>query len=210
MAELLWLGIALGVGQALAVGPVFLAIVQQSTARGVGAGYRVVLGAITCKVLLLPPVLLFAGGIGGIIGVAPWLGGLGAGCFAYLGQASGRDAYRLWRGGGPRANGALAPFWQGLVGSLANPLAWTLWVAAVAPALLHAQQVGGHGGLLLFVAAWFAAVAAVELAVSLAAARGARLIGARGQAFVSAVAALLFFGLAVRLVAGALPQLLAA
>jgi hypothetical protein len=80
----------------------------------------------------------------------------------------------------------------------------------VAPALLHARGVGGPGGLALFVAAWFAAVAAVELAVALASARMAALLGARGQACVCAVAALLFFGLAVQQAASALPRLLAA
>ena len=77
---------ALGVGQALAVGPVFLAIMQQAAARGVGAGCRVTLGATACDVLLLLPVVLFAGALGGIGGGARWLGALGAVCFVYLGQ----------------------------------------------------------------------------------------------------------------------------
>jgi threonine/homoserine/homoserine lactone efflux protein len=210
MAEALWLGIALGIGQALAVGPVFLAIVQQSVARGVGSGCRVILGATACDVLLLLPALLFAGALGRNGSLAPWLGGLGALCFVYLGQAAGRDAHRLWRGGGPRSGRALGPFWQGLVGSLANPLAWTVWVAAVAPAILHVQQVGGVTGLVLFLVAWFGATAGAELLIALASARGAKLVGARGQACVCAVAALLFFGLAGQLVANSLPHFLAA
>ena len=210
MAEALWLGIALGFGQALAVGTVFLAIVQQFSARGAGAGCRVILGATACKALLLLPVLLFAGAFGVLGGAVPWLGALGALCFLYLGQASGRDAHRLWRGDGPRSSGTLGPFWQGLVGSVANPLAWTLWLAAVAPALMHAQRLGGNGGLFLFVVAWFVAVSAVEVVVALVAARGAGLFGARGQTCVSAVAALLFFVLAAQLIATALPHFLPA
>lgn len=210
MAEVLWLGIALGVGQALAVGPVFLAIVQQSMARGAGAGCRVVLGSTTCDAVLLLPGLLFAGLIAGIGGLAPWLGGLGALCFVYLGQAAGRDAHRLWRSGERRGGGMLGPFWQGIVSSLANPIAWTIWIAAVAPALLHAQGVGGYAGLAIFVVAWFSAASAVQAVVAFVAARGAGLIGARGQACVCAVAALLFFGLAGQLAATALPHFFAA
>ncbi|MFN8511108.1 MAG: LysE family transporter [Thermomicrobiales bacterium] len=210
MAELLWLGIAVGVGQALAVGPVFLTIVQQSTARGVGAGGRVVVGTTVCDALLLLPALLFAGMFAEFGGIAPWLGALGALGFAYLGLAAGRDAQRLWRGGGPRAGAAIGPFWQGLVSSLANPLAWTIWLAAVAPALMHARWVGGTLGLIVFVAAWFAAAVAVQLVVAFAAARGAGLIGVRGQACVSAIAALLFFVLACQLVARVLPHFFAA
>jgi threonine/homoserine/homoserine lactone efflux protein len=210
MTGLLWLGIALGVGQALAVGPVFLAIVQQATARGVGAGCRVVLGTTIWDVVLLLPALIFAGAVAELGGVIPWLGALGALCFLYLGQAAGRDARHLWRGGGPRTGGSLGPFWQGLVSTLANPLAWTIWLAGVAPALMHARRDGGTGGLILFVVAWFAAAVAVQVAVAFVAARGASLIGARGQACVSGVAALLFFGLAGQLVASALPLLFVA
>ena len=209
MIEVLWLGMALGIGQALAVGPVFLTIVQQSAARGMGAGCRVILGTTLCDALLLLPVLLFAEMIGGLGAIAPWLSGLGAFCFIYLGQAAGRDAHGLWRGGSPRSGGTLGPFWQGLVSTLANPVAWALWLAAVAPSLLHAQRIGGRGGLVLFVVAWFAAAVAAQAVVALAAARGAGLLGARGQACVSAVAALLFFGLAGQLMTTSLPHIFA-
>jgi threonine/homoserine/homoserine lactone efflux protein len=210
MAEVLWLGFALGVGQALAVGPIFLAIVQQATAHGVGAASRVIVGATACNCLLLLPALLFAGAIGAVGGTAPWLGALGALCFVYLGQAAGRDARRLWRGGGPRNGRTVGPFWQGLVGSLANPLAWTLRLAVMVPALLHSQQVQGYAGLLLFVVAWCASLIGIELLVAVTSARAAKLLGARGLACISAAAALLFIGLAGQLVATSLSHFLAA
>lgn len=89
MAELLWLGLALGLGEALAVGPLFLTIVHEAAARGFRAGGRVVLGATVVDAALLPPALLFAGALGAAGGLAPWLALPGIAGFLYLAATAG-------------------------------------------------------------------------------------------------------------------------
>lgn len=196
MSELLWLGILLGLGEALAIGPLFVSIVQEASARGFGAGCRVILGATAVDASLMLPALLLVEAHGLPQHVAPWLGLPGALGFLYLGLGALRDARRLWRDGARQNQLRGHSFWKGVVGTLANPLAWTLWLATDVPALLRAQQQGGARGAALFLIAWFGAALAVEGGLALVAARGGNLLGARGQATLSGVAALTFLVLA--------------
>jgi threonine/homoserine/homoserine lactone efflux protein len=57
--EVLWLGMLLGVGAALSVGPIFVVIVQQAATSGFGAAVRVILGSATADLVLLVPALAF-------------------------------------------------------------------------------------------------------------------------------------------------------
>lgn len=208
MNEFLWLGILLGAGEALAIGPVFVSIVQEAAARGFGASWRVILGATAVDATLLLPALLFAEAFGLPQGIAPWLGVPGAFGFLYLAFAALRDARRLWRGTDQYGGPAVRSFWKGVVSTIANPLAWTLWIATDVPTLLRAQQQGGLSGAVTFVTAWFGAAVLVEVAVALAAARGGGMLGARGQASLSAVAGLTFLVLAVGVALTSLPPLI--
>ncbi|HYN16545.1 MAG TPA: hypothetical protein VEY96_00495, partial [Actinomycetes bacterium] len=58
--EVLWLGMLLGVGAALSVGPIFVVIIQQAATSGFGAAFRVILGSATADLVLLLPALAFA------------------------------------------------------------------------------------------------------------------------------------------------------
>ena len=49
VGEVLWLGMLLGVGAALSVGPIFVVIVQQAATSGFGAAFRVILGSATAE-----------------------------------------------------------------------------------------------------------------------------------------------------------------
>ena len=60
VTEVLWLGILLGVGAALSVGPIFVVIIQQAATSGFGAALRVILGSATADLVLLAPALAFA------------------------------------------------------------------------------------------------------------------------------------------------------
>ena len=131
------------------------------------------------------PALLLAETFGLPAELAPWLGLPGY-----------RDARRLWRGTGPHHAAPGRSFWKGVVSTIVNPLAWTFWIATDVPALLCAQQQGWLGGASLFLLAWFGAALVIEAALALAASRSGGLLGARGQAGLSAAAALAFLALA--------------
>ena len=60
VVEVLWLGMLLGVGAALSVGPIFVVIIQQAATSGFGAAFRVILGSATADLVLLLPALAFA------------------------------------------------------------------------------------------------------------------------------------------------------
>lgn len=201
MVELVWLGFALGAGAALAIGPIFIAIVRESTARGFRAGCGVIYGATAVDAVLLLPLLVGAGALALTPELPPWLGVVGAPCLLYLALASGRDARSLWRGGAVAAASSTQSFRQGVAGSLASPLSWALWLGANLPALLYAQGRGGWGGVTLFVVAWFGATMVLEMVLALVAARAGRALGGRGQACLSAGAAGCYLALAGGLIA---------
>jgi threonine/homoserine/homoserine lactone efflux protein len=203
----LWLGMLLGVGAALSVGPIFVVIVQQAATSGFAASLRVILGSATADLLLLLPAFAFAWVIRSLERAALWVGAVGALFLLWLAWQAARDARRLWRGGQLRVDGRWA-FWKGVAGNLANPLTWTFWLATGTPAMLAAQQAGGPAGVVLFCATWFLVASGLEAVIALAVARSGRLVGARGQAWFTAASAVAFVCFAVTLVArDVLPRL---
>jgi len=138
MLELAWLGIALGASAALAIGPIFAAIVHESIARGFGAGLRVSLGATIVDLALLLPALLFAQALDLLVNAAFWIGLFGALVFLHRSGVAFRDAHRLWRAAGEGARSVSSSFYLGVVGNLTNPLTWGFWLATGIPALLRA------------------------------------------------------------------------
>jgi threonine/homoserine/homoserine lactone efflux protein len=201
VTEVLWLGMLLGVGAALSVGPIFVVIVQQAATRGFAASLRVILGSATADLLLLVPALAFAWIIRSLERGALWVGAVGALFLVYLAGQAARDAWRLWRSTRQRLADSGWAFWKGVVGNLANPLTWTFWLATGTPAMLAAQQAGGPAGLALFTATWFVVASGLEAVIALAVARSRRLVGPRGQACLTAASAVAFLGLALTLVA---------
>jgi len=199
--EVLWLGTLLGVGAALAVGPIFVVIVQQAATSGFGASFRVILGSATADLVLLVPALAFAWIIRSMERSSLWVGAVGALFLLYLSWRSARDAVAQWREGRQLEVHGRWAFWKGVAGNLANPLTWTFWLATGTPAMLAAQDAAGTAGLALFTATWFLVASGLEAVIALAVARSRRLVGPRGQACFTAVSAVAFLGLALTLVA---------
>jgi threonine/homoserine/homoserine lactone efflux protein len=206
--EVLWLGFLLGVGAALSVGPIFVVIVQQAATSGFGASFRVILGSATADLILLLPALAFAWIIRSLERGALWVGTVGALFLLYLAWRAARDALALWRENRQLLVDGRWAFWKGVAGNLANPLTWTFWLATGTPAMLAAQQAAGPAGLAVFTATWFLVASGLEAVIALAVARSRRLVGARGQAWLTAVSAVAFLGLAATLLArDVLPRL---
>src|SRR4029453_1988692 len=101
----LWLGVLLGVGAALSVGPIFVGIVQQAATSGFGAAWGVVLGSATADLILLVPALAFAWVIRSLERGALWVGAVGALFLLWLAWQAGRGA-RAPCGGGAAPPGA--------------------------------------------------------------------------------------------------------
>jgi threonine/homoserine/homoserine lactone efflux protein len=199
--EVLWLGILLGVGAALSVGPIFVVIVQQAATSGFAASFRVILGSATADLVLLLPALAFAWILRSLDRAALWVGAVGAVFLLYLAWQAARDAVTLWRENHQLLADGRWAFWKGVAGNLANPLTWTFWLATGTPAMLAAQEAGGPAGVLLFTATWFLVASGLEAVIALGVARSGRLVGARGQAWMTAASAVAFLCLAVTLVA---------
>lgn len=201
VTEVLWLGILLGIGAALSVGPIFVVIVQQAATSGFAASFRVILGSATADLVLLLPALAFAWIIRSLDRAALWVGAVGAVFLLYLAWQAARDAVTLWRENRQlRADGRWA-FWKGVGGNLANPLTWTFWLATGTPAMLAAQEAGGAAGVVLFTATWFLVASGLEAVIAFAVARSGRVVGARGQAWLTAASAVAFLCFAATLVA---------
>jgi threonine/homoserine/homoserine lactone efflux protein len=193
--DVLWLGLVLGTGAALSVGPIFVTILHESATRGFAAGLRVILGSATADLVLLLPALLLSQVIAAVAGASLWVAVAGAVFLTGLAVFALRDAIRLWRGHVPELAGGWA-FWKGLLSNLLNPLSWTFWLATGTPTMLAAQHAGGVAGLLLFTVVWFVTAAGLEAVIAFAVSRSGRRIGHRGQAGLSAASAALFLGLA--------------
>src|SRR3954468_13873267 len=99
MAEILWLGVLLGAGAALSVGPVFVTILGEAATRGFGPALRVILGSATADVILLLPALAFAWVVAAVARAEFWVGLAGAAFFTFLAVQAVREAWRLWREG---------------------------------------------------------------------------------------------------------------
>jgi threonine/homoserine/homoserine lactone efflux protein len=195
MVEILWLGVLLGAGAALSVGPVFVTILYQAATRGFGPAFRVILGSATADVILLLPALAFAWMIAAVARAEFWVGLAGAVFFTVLAVQALRDALRLWREG-QRPPARSRAFWKGVTANLANPLSWTFWLATGTPTMLRAQHAGGRTGLAAFTATWFGVACGVEAVIAYAVARTGHLVGRKGQGAFTGVSAVLFAALA--------------
>jgi threonine/homoserine/homoserine lactone efflux protein len=208
VTEVLWLGILLGVGAALSVGPIFVVIIQQAATSGFGAALRVILGSATADLVLLAPALAFAWVIRALDRGALWVGAVGAVFLLYLAGQAARDAVALWRQERLGEVSDRWAFWKGVAGNLANPLTWTFWLATGTPAMLAAQRAGGTAGLAAFPVDWFLDASGLAAVFALVVARSGRRVGPRGQAWLTGVSAVAFLCLAVTLVArDVLPRL---
>lgn len=200
MGEILWLGLLLGGGAALSVGPIFVTILQEAATRGFGAAFKVILGSATADLILLIPALAFAWVITAVAGASLWVAIAGAIFFLFLAGQAIRDARRLWRHGEPEPATGWA-FWKGVVANLANPLTWTFWLATGTPTMLRAHELGGWPGLVVFTVVWFVVASGLEAVVALVVARSGKRFGNRGQAVLTALSAALFVSLACVLLA---------
>src|SRR4029453_4575095 len=90
-----WLGMLLGMGAALSVGPIFVVIVQQAATSGFAASLRIILGSATADLLLLLPAFAFAWVIRSLERAALWVGAVGALFLLWL----------AWQGGPARPGG---------------------------------------------------------------------------------------------------------
>jgi threonine/homoserine/homoserine lactone efflux protein len=208
VTEVLWLGLLLGVGSALAVGPIFVVIVHQAATSGFAASFRVILGSATADLLLLLPALAFTWVLRSVEQGALWVGAVGAVFLCWLAWQAARDAVALWRQERLLEVSDRWAFWKGVAGNLANPLTWTFWLATGTPAMLAAQRAGGTAGLVAFTVVWFLVASGLEAVIALAVARSGRRVGPRGQAWLTGVSAVAFLCLAVTLVArDVLPRL---
>jgi threonine/homoserine/homoserine lactone efflux protein len=195
MGEILWLGVLLGAGAALSVGPIFVTILNEAATRGFGAAFRVILGSATADVILLLPALGFAWVIAAVAHAAFWVGLAGAVFFTGLAVQAVREARRLWREG-QRSEARGWAFWKGVTANLANPLTWTFWLATGTPTMMRAQHLAGRTGMAVFTVTWFAVASGLEAVIALAVARSGRRIGRRGQGAFTGLSAVLFAALA--------------
>jgi threonine/homoserine/homoserine lactone efflux protein len=195
MIEVLWLGVLLGAGAALSVGPIFVTILAVAATRGFGPAFRVIVGSATADAILLLPALAFAWVIAAVARAEFWVGLAGAAFFAFLAVQAVREAWRLWREG-QRHDPRGWAFWKGVTANLVNPLTWTFWLATGTPTMLRAQHLAGRAGLAVFTVTWFAVASGLEAVIAYAVARSGRRVGRRGQGVFTGLSALLFAVLA--------------
>ncbi|MEV0400052.1 LysE family transporter [Actinoallomurus sp. NPDC050550] len=202
MSEVVWLGILLGAGAALSVGPIFVTILNEAATRGFGPAFRVILGSAVADVVLLLPALAFAWVIAAVAQATLWVALAGAAFFLWLAVHAVRDAVHLWRKETvPQAEGWA--FWKGVAANLANPLTWTFWLATGTPAMLRAQHLAGPSGLVVFTVTWFVVASGLEAVIALVVARSGRRLGHRGQGTFTGLSAVLFAALAALMLARA-------
>ncbi|MFJ9566891.1 LysE family translocator [Streptomyces fuscichromogenes] len=203
MIQVLWLGVLLGAGAALSVGPIFVTILQAAATQGFKAAFRIILGSATADLILLVPALAFAWMITAVTQASFWVGLIGALFFLCLAAVAVRDARRLWHGQAVPALNESWAFWKGVTANLANPLTWTFWLATGTPTMMQARHLAGWAGLALFTLTWFLVASALEAVFALAVARSGRRLGVRSQSVVTALSAVLFIALAATLAARA-------
>ncbi|GAB3985823.1 hypothetical protein GCM10029978_099690 [Actinoallomurus acanthiterrae] len=202
MGEVVWLGVLLGAGAAVSVGPIFITILNEAATRGFGAAFRVILGSAVADVVLLLPALAFAWVIAAVAQATLWVALVGAAFFLWLAVRAVRDTVRLWRKETvPQGEGWA--FWKGVAANLANPLTWTFWLATGTPAMLRAQHLAGPSGLVVFTVTWFVVASGLEAVIALVVARSGRRLGHRGQGAFTGLSAALFAALAALMLARA-------
>ena len=203
MAEAVWLGVLLGVGAALSIGPISLMIVHEALTRGLGSSLRVILGSAVADVVLLLPALLASWLLGGLHGLGPTIALLGAAYFVWLGLLAAREGWRLWRGGSVAARppGGWS-FARGVLGNLLNPSSWVFWLATGTPTMLRIAERAGWPGVVVFTIVWFGVAMAVEASIALVVAQTRKALTAPLLATFECAAAVVFVLLAASLVLG--------
>lgn len=196
MGEILLLGLLMGTGAALAVGPIFVLIIQQSVSRGFGSGFRVILGSAVADLLMLIPAVGMVWVIRFMTEASFVVGLIGTAVFAWLGVGAVRDALRFKRSGLVPKVEADWSFTKGVVVNLASPLTWAFWLATGGPTMHRSYQAAGDPGVILFTLVWFGTAVLLEVIIAAAVAQSKRLVGPRGMAAFSGVSAAGFFALA--------------
>ncbi|GLY73192.1 LysE family translocator [Actinoallomurus iriomotensis] len=203
MLEVLWLGVLLGTGAAVSVGPIFVTILNEAATRGFAPAFRVILGSATADALLLLPALAFAWLIAAVARAEFWVGLAGACVFAFLAFQAVREAWRLWHHGTVPA-ARIRAFWKGVTANLANPLTWTFWLATGTPTMLRARHLAGDAGMAVFTVTWFGVASGLEAVIAFAVALSGRRVGPKGQGAFTGLSALLFAALAAMMLARSL------
>jgi threonine/homoserine/homoserine lactone efflux protein len=202
MGEAIWLGVLLGIGAAVAVGPVFVTIIQETLARGFAAGFYVVLGAALADALLLIPALTTSWLISQVDQVASYICLFGIIFLVYLSIEAARDAYRLWNKievDPATSTGGGWSFGKGLLGNLLNPLTWIFWLTTGATMTLRIVHTSGWRGLILFVGVFQAVLLLTETTIAFVATCTRQGVGIRGKAILTTVSSIVFLGLAGKL-----------
>jgi threonine/homoserine/homoserine lactone efflux protein len=203
MTEALTLGVLFGIGSGLSVGPIFVTIIHASLTRGLGAGYRVILGSATADLVLMLPALAATWLIAGVDALALAVALIGAAYFCYLAVQALRESRNLWRGAAivPSSSHRFA-FAKGVLGNLLNPLTWAFWLATGTPTMLRVYTTSGWPGMLLFTVTWFLVAMGVELVIAIGVARSRKLLSQRALAGVQAASAATFVAVAATLLLG--------
>jgi threonine/homoserine/homoserine lactone efflux protein len=197
MTEVIISGWLLGVAIALPVGPVITELIRRGLAGGFLQGWLVGLGAAASHVILVTLTLL---GVVTLFDRPLWHTLLGVGGVLVLGYL-GVDAFRA--GVTPptpeTTTSAGHPFLVGFGIGIANPIT-LLWFLTVGGALIASQGDGGMGRLaVVFGSSFVIGVLCWDTVVAALAGAGRRWMGPRTLRALNAIAGLVFFGFAVRL-----------
>jgi len=197
MIEVVISGWLIGVAIALPVGPVITELIRRGLAGGFLQGWLVGLGAAASHAILVALTLL---GVVTLFDRPVWHALLGLGGVIVLGYL-GLDAFRT--GVTPPSVETTTstghPFLAGFGIGIANPIT-LLWFLTVGGALIASQGEGRMGGLAVaFGSSFVIGVLCWDTVVAALAGAGRRWMGPRTLRTLNAIAGLVFFGFAARL-----------
>jgi len=197
MMEVVISGWLIGVAIALPVGPVITELIRRGVAGGFLQGWLVGLGAAASHAILVALTLL---GVVTLFDRPVWHALLGLGGVVVLGYL-GLDAFRA--GVTPPSVETMTatghPFLVGFGIGIANPIT-LLWFLTVGGALIASQGEGRMGGLAVaFGSSFVIGVLCWDTVVAALAGAGRRWMGPRTLRTLNAIAGLVFFGFAARL-----------
>ena len=197
MMEVVISGWLIGVAIALPVGPVITELIRRGVAGGFLQGWLVGLGAAASHAILVALTLL---GVVTLFDRPVWHALLGLGAVVVLGYL-GLDAFRA--GVTPPSVETMTatghPFLVGFGIGIANPIT-LLWFLTVGGALIASQGEGRMGGLAVaFGSSFVIGVLCWDTVVAALAGAGRRWMGPRTLRTLNAIAGLVFFGFAARL-----------